>query len=159
MKAESLKPRRTKYLQRNGIYSILVYSVLGNKEMPLLLEMNKRNLHVELISSSSITLLAVAMPLWNLPTARMESLSSTRTFISVLRWSILLLQSQTHFWPLSQQGNNQPIASVIDTLLGTAQVPSISLTSLDNFKLHQLQHSSLKCFFHCFGFSVEECKS
>ena len=42
---------------------ISVYEVLRDKEMPLLLEMNKRNLHVELISSSSITLLAVVMPL------------------------------------------------------------------------------------------------
>ena len=42
---------------------ILVYSVLRDKEMPLLLEMDKQNLHVQLISSSSITLLAVVMPL------------------------------------------------------------------------------------------------
>ena len=62
-KAESLKPRRTKYLQEIDSIGILVYSVLRDKEMPLLLEMNKRNVHVELIISSSITLLAVVMPL------------------------------------------------------------------------------------------------
>ena len=59
---ETIKRNLHVELVNSCLVGILMYSVLCDKEMPLPLEMNEI-FHVELISSSSITLLAVVKPL------------------------------------------------------------------------------------------------